>query len=128
MDLPSLVSAHLIDPITPHPPEGKGLSGASGEIQMQSADFSGNAVGLILIPGSTGKIKRAGEAVVEMEMVLCREKKGNWELPGGSSRVFKSTPVEAKVVFAGPNPLSRNEDTEPQRVPVFPSLCRAGSS
>lgn len=62
MDLPSpgssLVSAHQTDPITPHPSEGKGLSGASSEMQMQSADFSGNAVGLILIPGSTGKIKR----------------------------------------------------------------------
>lgn len=63
-----------------------------------------------------------------MEIVLCRERKGNWELPGGSRRVFKSTPVVAKVAFAGPNPLSRNEDREPQRAAVFHSLCRAGSS
>lgn len=59
-----------------------------------------------------------------MEIVLCREKKGNWKLPGGSSsRLFPSTPVAAKVAFAGPNPLSRNENREPQRVPGYFTPC-----
>lgn len=37
------------------------------ETQMQFADFSKNAVEMILIPGSTGKIKRAREALLDME-------------------------------------------------------------
>lgn len=69
MDLPSpgssLVPAHHTAPITP---EGKGCSGVSGETQTEFADFSENAVGMVLIPGSKGKTR---EAVLDMEWKSC---------------------------------------------------------
>lgn len=60
-----------LGPITPRLPEGKGRSRASGETPTQFADFSENAVGMILIPGSTGEIKRAREAVLDTEWESC---------------------------------------------------------
>lgn len=56
-----------------------------------------------------------------MEIMLCRKKRENWKLPGGNTCVFKPNPVAAKVAFAGPNLLNRNEGRRPQGASVFHS-------
>lgn len=56
---------------------------------------------------------QGGSVGLGMEIMLCRKKKENWKLSGGNTRVFKPNPVAAKVAFAGPKPLNRNEDRKP---------------
>lgn len=65
-----------------------------------------------------------GSAEHGMEITVCERERENWKLPSGNTRVFKPNPGAAKVAFAGPKPLNRNEDRKPQRASVFHSPVR----